>query len=361
MQTSKGLGQRFQINRIVTRAQGSITIDLSQLVNEKTGLPIWVSTDSEFLSPVIIVTLYERNPSQECSDIVQCVRNMLYINVYYLRAELDSKYLDTYFAKQQQAARDEMNTRKLMCVIGAGMIIVSPWVGPESAIFGIDFITQAVTGKSMFDWAIQAGMRAFGVNSKFVDSFSFWHFTSDTGTDLILMEAACLGISGITAAARNAAFGAFWGVAGGVGIGGIVRSSLTAVYNGLKGAIAGMFAKGIVRGAVSAAGNFMFKTFNLALVILAFSGLDSDSRAAQPFFGVFGQFGKYLFAAVMLASMATGPLLKMKYPTGGALRLAAEANADGVRAARYIQLLSFLMPFCVLKAYCVLLAGLRGG
>ncbi len=83
--------------------------------------------------------------------------------------------------------------------------------------------------------------------------------------------------------------------------------------------------------------------------------LDSENPSAQPFFGIFGQLRKYLFVGMMLGSMATGPLLRMKYPTAGALRLAAEANAYGVTVAGYMQLLSFLMPLSVLKAYCVLL------
>ncbi|MFO7837089.1 MAG: hypothetical protein R6V83_10550 [Candidatus Thorarchaeota archaeon] len=62
VKTSKELSQDFWINRTISSSEDKITVDLSRLTSDDTGLPLWVSHGSDYISPVILVRLYQENP-----------------------------------------------------------------------------------------------------------------------------------------------------------------------------------------------------------------------------------------------------------------------------------------------------------
>jgi len=74
--TSKELLQGFWINRTISSSEDILVVDLARLTNEETGLPLWVSHGSDYVSPVILVRLYQKNPS-ECQNMVERIQNML--------------------------------------------------------------------------------------------------------------------------------------------------------------------------------------------------------------------------------------------------------------------------------------------
>ena len=74
--TSKELLQGFWINRTISSSEDILVVDLARLTNEETGLPLWVSHGSDYVSPIILVRLYQKNPS-ECQNMVERIQNML--------------------------------------------------------------------------------------------------------------------------------------------------------------------------------------------------------------------------------------------------------------------------------------------
>jgi hypothetical protein len=129
--------------------------------------------------------------------MVENIKNMLFADVFYIRAELDQDYLSRYFEIQQEKQWASESSRLGMIVLGAVMMAtaVIPGVGWATAIWGADLICSATTGKSMFDHVIHGAMSLAGVSEDTVNSFSFMHFTGDKTLDLICQELVAGGIS----------------------------------------------------------------------------------------------------------------------------------------------------------------------
>ncbi len=132
--------------------------------------------------------------------MVRNIRNLLYTDVIYIRAELDKDYINEYLKRQQNARWASEANRLFMIAMGAVMVALAPipGVGTASAIWGADLIVASTTGKSMFDHAAHQLLRGLGAEESYIESFSFMHFTSDKGIDLILQEMVANGISAIT-------------------------------------------------------------------------------------------------------------------------------------------------------------------
>jgi hypothetical protein len=353
--TSKELAHPVWINGTIARSQGDIVVDLCKLVNEKTGMPLWVSEGGEFVSPVITVWLYQKNPN-DCIDIVEQVRNMVYADVFYVRAEMDNDYLDVYFNIQQQVQRNQLVTRQLLCVVGGVMI-----VSGVGAVWGADMITQSLTGRSMFDWGIQGIMRAIGVREDFVESFSLFHFVSDAGTDLMLMQLTCFAIGGATgmlkSGLRNLGVDISKGFVNNLGFGRSLAFALRLAGKRIEGAsqsfLEGLLARGVARSAISATLRITVSCFFQSLMQLAFMTIDSQNRGTQPMFGLFGQFGKYLFFGLLAASAMSHKLLHMRFPDKLAILNSFQLFKTAGLAAKSMQFLMLAMSFSVVIALSV--------
>jgi len=127
-----------------------------------------------------------------------------------------------------------------------------------------------------------------------------------------------------------------------------------AVRNGVKCALATMVAKGLVKAVASASLNFLKGCFHLTMIVLAFTGLDSENSAMQPLFGLFGEFGKCLFVGLMTATILTGTLLSLRYPTKAAFSLAPLSGRITGLAALTMEKCCKLVQLGTLLAYAVI-------
>ncbi|MBD3159600.1 MAG: hypothetical protein GF309_12480 [Candidatus Lokiarchaeota archaeon] len=55
------MSQDFLINRTISGSEDTLVVDSARLANEETGLRLWVSHGFEYVSPVILVRLYQKN------------------------------------------------------------------------------------------------------------------------------------------------------------------------------------------------------------------------------------------------------------------------------------------------------------
>jgi len=348
--TSKELGAQYWINRTVPSSEQTIDIDLDSLTNEQTGLPIWVSAEGEYVSPVVTVILYAQDPN-DCEDMAEHIRNLLYTDVFYLRAEIDSEYMDSYYARQENTERVELQQRKLMCVLGAAMIVT----GLPAAIWGLDMIISSTTGKSMFDHAAHFLMRASGKFSEdYINSFSFMHFTSDKTVDMILQEIVAEGISmGVGALARGASlFKAGFKLGGELGEG-LISSLGTGLRTNILGAalrVGALTSKGVGARITTSVIKIVASCAMEAVMELAFDAVTSENMNERPDKGFFGEAGMYMFFGVMTASVILGGFLGKK-GVFSAVGTDFRPPADLVRMSVLLQLSMQLMSVSTIIGY----------
>jgi hypothetical protein len=141
---------------------------------------------------------------------VDLVRNTLYANIFYIRAQMDNDYLGTYLQNMRIQERNQEAMRVGMFILGAAMVLTAfiPGVGPAIALWGADLMSSSYTGKSLFDHAahgIANGLNAVGLTNfsqDTIQSFQFWNMVSDRSLNFLLQEMVAMGIThGINSAA----------------------------------------------------------------------------------------------------------------------------------------------------------------
>jgi hypothetical protein len=163
------------------------------------GLPLWISDDTGAVTPPKVTIWIYQNDPDSCTDFLSLIRNTIYMNVIQLRMEIDQEYLAKYFDILREQENQAWANKVGMVILGAAMIIVSPFTGGSSAVWGADLIVSSVTGKSMFDHISHGAMHFINSVSRtaggenvysedYINSFQFMHFSSDVGTNLLLTE-----------------------------------------------------------------------------------------------------------------------------------------------------------------------------
>jgi len=249
--------------------------------------------------------------------------------VFYVRAELDQDYMNRYYQRQDVQTIIEAETRKLMCVIGAAMVVAGAATGGATAIWGVDMIMQSTMQKSLFDIYAKFGMRLAGVDEEFIESFSLMHFVSDKGTDLLLQEifaeAISLGFGSLTSMGTATA-----GQAG------------TTTFASAMGAATGFALKVVAGCALEAVMELAFDVVNTKGA-WALAGPLSDFLEAN---------GKYLFFGLMTATTLAGAALSDKLPVGAKLKDMGYLQRAG-RMATVMQVAMQALNTGILLSYCI--------
>ena len=234
-----------------------------------------------------------------------------------------------YYQRQDIQAINEAETRKLMCVVGAALVVAGVATGGATAIWGIDLIMQSTMEKSLFDIYAKFGMRLARVDEEFIDSFSLMHFVSDKGTDLLLQE--------IFAEAISLGFGSFTSMgtatAGQAG---------TTTFASAMGTATGFAFKVVAGCALEAVMELAFDVVNTKGA-WALSGPLSDFFEAN---------GKYLFFGLMTATVLAGAALSDDLPLHAKLKDMGYLQRAGL-SATVMQVAMQALNTGILLSYCI--------
>ncbi|MHA2223174.1 MAG: hypothetical protein ACXAAO_14115, partial [Candidatus Thorarchaeota archaeon] len=314
-------GVKFWYNTtLYSASDDNLVFDLDRMAAaDGSGVPIWMSDDSEsFTTPMVTVWLYDKDPAT-VTDMVDNVRNMLYADIFFIRAEMDRDYLNRYFELQNIQSNNQIYNKYGMIALGAAMIIAAPFTGGASAIWGLDLISASTTGKSMFDHAIHgaarltnmAGLTNFSDDT--IDSFHFMHFTSDKCADLLIQElvANAMGgavkkvggrLRGSTRAMQEVAEGAADAI---VGKGGILRGVTGNVLGGIQGKITALTRKVSTLGKLAAGvifiGRAVAEAMFESIFEFSFDAMNAFSEGDRPAGGATGIFWTVMVASQLLS------------------------------------------------------------
>jgi hypothetical protein len=173
--------------------------DIHNVTRSKDGTPIWMSENENdaYTTPIVRVFIYQKRPEM-ATDMIDMVTNTLFADVYYVRATMDEEYVHEYIKIQRQLEQDAEDAKAGMILLGGAMVVAGIiTLNPATVFWGADLIISTRTGKSILDHISHAALRAAGVDEKYIESFSFMHFTSDKSMDMFLQEAFANGISAL--------------------------------------------------------------------------------------------------------------------------------------------------------------------
>ncbi|MGY5852594.1 MAG: hypothetical protein RTU92_03420, partial [Candidatus Thorarchaeota archaeon] len=164
-------------------------------------------TDSVLVSPVIVTSIYMKDPSTiAMDDPIEYFTNLVAYDYDKLRIQLDEEYIETYKTRfdEEQAKHNNPLVKTVKILVGAAMVLGGLYLTYYTMVaFGLDWTVGTVFGWSPIDRVLSV-MTGFAMNLAGRDGSrlirgesSYFHFTSDNLMNFVLMQLTFQALGGL--------------------------------------------------------------------------------------------------------------------------------------------------------------------
>ncbi len=164
------------------------------------------------MTPVVMTAIYDEDPSSiDSRDISSLLSNLVYFDYNYLRLAVDRQYAMEYKSAWNTISNNNAVMKGVTIIVGGILFCYGAYLsgtgigalaGVPTMVFGADMILGGTADVHVLDEALTYGLKSvesgLGYDTAYMDeeSFSFFRFTSDHITNLLLTQVTFMMISG---------------------------------------------------------------------------------------------------------------------------------------------------------------------